>query len=564
MKTQFHISIIVSFLFLLLNSHTSFSQITKDYVFMYRLHKLDSTITEKEIQNNLDSLHFLSPKKQSLFYVVLGDYYSVRKDFLKASKYYYQLFEHFNNQPSDDYYNFTKARAHNGLAVIYSNSYQNKIAIRHYKKAIQLLSAYESNNGRAIISIYNNLATIYYKENINDSIFSFLNKGIALSKKLNITPYQSYLSLSFYHKNIDSALYYSNKAKLSYDKFNIQSKVSYYRTRGAILLKKNNLFKADGLLEISQSLSDTYNYTDYPINVIRGKILILKNQIDEGIALISDQIPYLEKENNFISLEKAYSFLEQTYLKQNDYKEAFHIVKQRQKNDSLFKLHKKLKQKEGLLIYNNHIKHLEKEKKSISKTLQFYIIGLIILLLFLSGVIYYIYRKKRKQHNTSKKLLNHNQLLKSKIASLTSENQQSHQELLFKTLLLDERQSFLNELIKTIKQAIHTATSKREKDQLQNIHKQLRLNLKNTVATEFEFHFEKVHPNFFQKLHKIYPNLTKKDVRLAALIKLNLDTKEISDITKQSITAINTAKSRLKSKLELQKEDSLYNYIQNI
>lgn len=54
---------------------------------------------------------------------------------------------------------------------------------------------------------------------------------------------------------------------------------------------------------------------------------------------------------------------------------------------------------------------------------------------------------------------------------------------------------------------------------------------------------------FFQKLLQDYPDLTINERRLCALLNMNLTTKEISEITRQSVHSINIARGRLRSKL---------------
>ena len=56
---------------------------------------------------------------------------------------------------------------------------------------------------------------------------------------------------------------------------------------------------------------------------------------------------------------------------------------------------------------------------------------------------------------------------------------------------------------------------------------------------------------FFENLLKEYPNLTKNERKLCTLIHMNLSTKEIANITHQSIGSINVARSRLRQKFGL-------------
>lgn len=66
---------------------------------------------------------------------------------------------------------------------------------------------------------------------------------------------------------------------------------------------------------------------------------------------------------------------------------------------------------------------------------------------------------------------------------------------------------------------------------------------------EFNKFVPEFNSEFFKKLLKDFPDLTINERRLCALLNMNLTTKEISDITKQSIHSINIARGRLRSKL---------------
>lgn len=57
--------------------------------------------------------------------------------------------------------------------------------------------------------------------------------------------------------------------------------------------------------------------------------------------------------------------------------------------------------------------------------------------------------------------------------------------------------------------------------------------------------------DFYKRLIQDFPNLTVNERRLCALLSINLSTKEISGITRQSSHSINVARSRLRNKLGL-------------
>jgi len=75
---------------------------------------------------------------------------------------------------------------------------------------------------------------------------------------------------------------------------------------------------------------------------------------------------------------------------------------------------------------------------------------------------------------------------------------------------------------------------------------------KNEMAwKEFELRFTEVHNEFYEKLSKINPNLTLNEKRLCAFLFLDMNTKEISSITGQSVRAIEQARVRLRKQLNL-------------
>ena len=55
--------------------------------------------------------------------------------------------------------------------------------------------------------------------------------------------------------------------------------------------------------------------------------------------------------------------------------------------------------------------------------------------------------------------------------------------------------------------------------------------------------------DFYRNLIQAYPSLTLNERRLCVFLNMSLTTKEISDITRQSVQSINTARGRLRRKL---------------
>ncbi|HSN50398.1 MAG TPA: response regulator, partial [Bacteroidales bacterium] len=77
-------------------------------------------------------------------------------------------------------------------------------------------------------------------------------------------------------------------------------------------------------------------------------------------------------------------------------------------------------------------------------------------------------------------------------------------------------------------------------------------------------HFEKIYPEFFDRLREKHPELTPNDHKLCALLRMNLNTKEISQILKITAPSTEISRIRLRKKMELPKNLNLVQFICNI
>jgi DNA-binding CsgD family transcriptional regulator len=79
----------------------------------------------------------------------------------------------------------------------------------------------------------------------------------------------------------------------------------------------------------------------------------------------------------------------------------------------------------------------------------------------------------------------------------------------------------------------------------------------------FEASFNQVHDDFFKKLMSEFPDLTPGDLRLAAYLKMNLSTKEITPLLNISIRGVENKRYRLRRKLGLTEEANLTEFMMN-
>ena len=78
---------------------------------------------------------------------------------------------------------------------------------------------------------------------------------------------------------------------------------------------------------------------------------------------------------------------------------------------------------------------------------------------------------------------------------------------------------------------------------------------------QFEMHFDQVHENFFKRLRSQFPDLTPKDQKLCAYLRMNLSTKEIAPLLNISVRGVEISRYRLRKKLGLDSEVNLVAFI---
>jgi len=76
----------------------------------------------------------------------------------------------------------------------------------------------------------------------------------------------------------------------------------------------------------------------------------------------------------------------------------------------------------------------------------------------------------------------------------------------------------------------------------------------------FKLMFDEVHPNFFVVLKERYPDLGNAELKLSALLRLNMNLKESSKVLGISPDSVKTARYRLRKKLNLEHDHNLVDF----
>jgi DNA-binding CsgD family transcriptional regulator len=92
---------------------------------------------------------------------------------------------------------------------------------------------------------------------------------------------------------------------------------------------------------------------------------------------------------------------------------------------------------------------------------------------------------------------------------------------------------------------------KEVRDRINQICNEIEKSKEGDLWEEISQYIPEFNSEFFQRLTQDFPTLSVNERRLCAFLNLNLSTKEISEITRQSPHSINIARGRLRKKLGL-------------
>ncbi|WP_161622674.1 triple tyrosine motif-containing protein [Cesiribacter andamanensis] len=138
-------------------------------------------------------------------------------------------------------------------------------------------------------------------------------------------------------------------------------------------------------------------------------------------------------------------------------------------------------------------------------------------------------------------------------------------ELANYTMLLVKKREVFAELILDLRALREAAKNESARSGLREIIKKVSHHLSDEEYLQvFDTNFEKIHHEFFTALKELYPDLNQRDLRLCAFVKMNLTNKEISPLLNISVRGVETARYRLRKKLNLEHEHNMVEFLEKL
>ncbi|RIV30273.1 hypothetical protein D2V08_14255 [Flagellimonas lutimaris] len=324
-----------------------------------------------------------------------------------------------------------------------------------------------------------------------------------------------------------------------------------YHNLGLANRKKGNLDLAEQFLKKSIDLGKTTaNNSVSSLNEL-GSLSLEKNEPLESIKHHTEAIQLANSIKSLVELKDGYKGRSLAYELNGQYQKALEDKKQFIiLNDSIFNSTKSQQIEELRTIYETEKKEqqialLEQEAK-VSKLQKYLLGGGLGLSVLVFGFGFYGVRQKLKRNKAEK-------------AKLDAELDFKKKELTTHALHLAKK----NEVLESIKQKAE-ALKKEEsvKTGYQNLIRTIDFDLQDDNNWKnFSRYFEEVHKDFNSNVKARFPEVTPNELRLLALLKMNLSSKEIANMLNISHEGIKKARYRLRKKLNIQTEDSLQDLV---
>ncbi|RIV33092.1 tetratricopeptide repeat protein [Flagellimonas lutimaris] len=424
------------------------------------------------------------------------------------------------------------ADSYNHLATLEHNLKNHQMAIDYNKKALAIYEDYNDTYYQA--QALNDIGVMYKSLKNEKAALSYFEKSIVKSKVAKVSALEAaaltnmgstYIQMNEYQNAIE----HLNQSIEIASTINANRRIAIARNKLAeayISLGKPKQAK-NLLAEVKKYALDTDNMS------ILKNALKLESQANEALGnfplSLKSHKQYLELSDSLLNLEKIKEIEELRIIFQTERKEA------------------------EIALQVEEINTLNAKAKVDKLTKGLYAGGMASALA-LSGLLVFGYRQRIKKNKIARE--KQEEIYKQEIAH-------KKKELTSQTLHLVQKNTFIQELMENLENI------KNSPEKFKMEFRRMVMLLKKENASDkdwevFKTYFSEVHNDFDQKLKTIYPDISEKEIRLAAFLRMNLTTKEIAATLNVLPDSILKSKYRLKKKLGLDKATDLNDFLNAI
>jgi len=434
-------------------------------------------------------------------------------------------------------------------------------AVVNYHKAIETTKPYDFNN---LSTLYQNLSGIYLQLAYLDKAYSYSQKALNMVgiEHFSIENLINYGILQFKTGMLDSAeLTYNRIINKAIETNSSGLLAQVYSNYGNLKNKQGLYDQAHHYLNLSDSICKEMNIE---IGLFINLINRLEVWLDQGdFETLLKMIPIAENMGNLFNNEhlnmELYGTISRIYEKKenealaNQYFGKYHRIKQKTKGDnpsSIITEWELSKENENLLLAN-----AQYENDLLQQIQYKYQIALLLSLavIILSIIYFYLYKNNRKKQIQlvliQRKIENE---LEIKSKELLSDS--------IKNISIQQTKDWINQEITEIVQQLPRV----HHHYFEKLSKKLKNTNNHSYMDEFDTRFTGVYEAFYVKIKTMAPDLTPNEIRICAMIKLNISTKEIAMLSNRTIGTVENIRISIRKKLQLSNEINLQEFLLNL
>lgn len=475
----------------------------------FELHNEDWSRAQQYI--DIAEAEAISTKEDSVmarFHFEAGKIYQIKQAVDIALEYYNLAYEYYQatNNPTLVF------KIENNLAIIYASIDNVEESLHYFKKVYHTLSA--QNDSLRLAQILNNIGNIYF-EIEPDSALVYFQKSYSISSSLNKPELMLYV--------------YTNLGR-AYHKLSQNDKAEFYYTKAVQTVFPE---ARDGLKAWVYISSATFHLD--------------LNQNDSAIYYVDQALNAMGANKSPEFLQKTNSILYQAYYNLGDFEASANRFIAYDSISAVIDAHDEQLSKDRLIQVRDYKSRIQQQQlKANQKNFQLMLVGIGIVSLLIIGVMLYFRYKNHLENAELQK-----ELAETKQRELNIELELKNKSLTLGAMNEIYKSNSIHEITKALQGAKLMAQKAETRNNIDKIIGRLKSNLDKNPWQEFETHFSEIHESFFQSLTTKHPELTPKDIRMCALLKMNLTTKEIAQLTGQSLKGVENARTRIRKKLEL-------------
>mgnify|MGYP001767124309 CR=1 FL=1 len=440
----------------------------------------------------------------------------------------------------------------------------------------------QSGDSASIATSLSNLGMVYSRWGKHSQAIKFYEDALsyATSDKSKSIRY-SKIGMSWYHmKHYDKALDYLNRALDIEIRYNQKIKIGIRKNEISTVISAMGRYQE--ALRLNEEALEIFTEADIPESRIitltdMGNIYRKLGNAEKAEQCFLESISLAKKSESLYHQVRNYRSLYELAASGKDYEKAFLYFRQYAAiSDSVFNTEKHEQLANFEILYKtekkekeNQLLLLELQLKQKNQRLGIAVISGLLLILLLT---YVLLRTKSKGLKQSQLLLKKEQ----ELAALELEKKDAANKML-------EDRIFAEQQINRLEREKHSATLELKNNELANsslnivrkneILNEIRDRIKSSPNNEmvheiigyinsntdidhnwhkFKLEFDFIHPGFFDRIKSLYPQLTEHDTRLAAYLRINLSSREISGMMNVSLETVHKNRQRLRKKMNLE------------